>query len=191
MQIRRCHGDLSCHCVNSRSGGNLRLFHFPVMRPVTVSPPPAERPVFSFVCKAFAELTIYELQALHILRQEVFVVEQNCVYQDADETDFLSWHLFALDSSGQALATCRLIPAGHKYPEAAIGRVANAAHVRGTGIGHAMMQAALGELAHLSPGPVRISAQQRLQGFYESLGFVAASVPYLEDDITHIEMLRN
>ena len=66
----------------------------------------------AFVCKAFAELTIYELQALHILRQEVFVVEQNCVYQDADATDYLSWHLFALDGNGQALATCRLIPAG-------------------------------------------------------------------------------
>ena len=145
----------------------------------------------AFVCKAFADLTVYELQALHILRQEVFVVEQNCVYQDADATDYLSWHLFALDANGQALATCRLIPAGHKYAEAAIGRVASALHTRGTGLGHAMMQAAVLELARLSPGPVRISAQQRLQGFYESLGFVPASVPYLEDDIAHIEMLRN
>jgi len=144
-----------------------------------------------FICKPFAELTAYELQALHILRQEVFVVEQNCVYQDADATDYLSWHLFALDGNGQALATCRLIPAGHKYAEAAIGRVACALSVRGTGLGHALMQAAVRELARLSPGPVRISAQQRLQGFYESLGFVPASVPYLEDDIAHIEMLRN
>ena len=111
--------------------------------------------------------------------------------QDADATDYLSWHLFALDGNGQALATCRLIPAGHKYAEAAIGRVACALSVRGTGLGHALMQAAVRELARLSPGPVRISAQQRLQGFYESLGFVPASVPYLEDDIAHIEMLRN
>ncbi len=143
-----------------------------------------------FVCKAFAQLTVHELQALHILRQQVFVVEQNCAYQDADALDAASWHLFALDDAGHALATCRLIPAGLRYAEAAIGRVACAAGVRGTGMGRALMQEALRQLEQLSPGPVRISAQQRLQGFYESLGFAAASRPYLEDNIPHLEMLK-
>ena len=104
--------------------------------------------------------------------------------------DAASWHLFALDDAGHALATCRLIPAGLRYAEAAIGRVACAAGVRGTGMGRALMQEALRQLEQLSPGPVRISAQQRLQGFYESLGFAAASRPYLEDNIPHLEMLK-
>ena len=68
-----------------------------------------------FACKAFEQLTVHELQAIHILRQQVFVVEQNCAYQDADEWDTVSWHLFALNDAGQALATCRLIPAGHRF----------------------------------------------------------------------------
>ena len=143
-----------------------------------------------FVCKAFAQLTVHELQALHILRQQVFVVEQNCAYQDADALDAASWHLFALDDAGHALAACRLIPAGLRYAEAAIGRVVCAASVRGTGLGRALMQEALRQLEHISPGPVRIAAQQRLQGFYESLGFAAASSPYLEDNIPHLEMLK-
>ena len=149
------------------------------------APPPR------FVCKAFADLSVHELQALHILRQQVFVVEQNCVYRDADDTDGISWHLFVLNDQGQALATCRLVPAGHRYAEAAIGRLANAAEVRGTGMGRAIMQAAIDELSKRSPGPIRISAQQYLQKFYESLGFEVVSQPYLEDDIPHLEMLRS
>lgn len=147
-------------------------------------------PMPRFVCKPFVQLTVHELQAIHILRQQVFVVEQNCAYQDADALDMQCWHLFALDDEGHALATCRLIPAGLRYVEAAIGRVANAAGVRGSGMGRALMQEALRQLARLSPGPVRISAQQYLQRFYESLGFVATSAPYLEDDIPHLEMLK-
>ncbi len=144
----------------------------------------------AFICKHFDDLSVCELQAIHTLRQQVFVVEQNCPYQDADASDAVCWHLFAPGSAGQLLAVCRLIPAGHKYPEAAIGRVATALAVRGSGLGRALMQAALEQLASRSPGPVRISAQQRLQRFYESLGFAVASNPYLEDDIAHIVMLR-
>ena len=143
-----------------------------------------------FACKAFEQLTVHELQAIHILRQQVFVVEQNCAYQDADEWDAVSWHLFALDEKGHALATCRLIPAGQRYAEAAMGRVANAPGVRGRGMGRALMQEALQQLAQRSPGPVRISAQQYLQGFYENLGFAATSAVYLEDGIPHLDMLK-
>ena len=146
-----------------------------------------------FVCKAFDQLSVHELQALLVLRQQVFVVEQNCPYQDADELDARSWHLFALDEAGRALATCRLIPAGQsqRHAEAAIGRLAVAQQARGSGMGRALMQEALRQLAQLSPGPVRIAAQQHLQGFYESLGFVAVSSPYLEDNIPHLDMLKH
>lgn len=94
------------------------------------------------------------------------------------------------------LATCRLIPAGQsqRHAEAAttaIGRLAVAQQARGSGMGRALMQEALRQLAQLSPGPVRIAAQQHLQGFYESLGFVAVSSPYLEDNIPHLDMLKH
>ena len=84
----------------------------------------------TFICKHFDDLNVRELQAIHALRQQVFVVEQNCPYQDADASDAVCWHLFAHGSEGRLLAVCRLIPAGHKYPEAAIGRVATALAVR-------------------------------------------------------------
>ena len=140
--------------------------------------------------KPYKELTLNEFHDIIALRLKAFVVEQNCAYQDADEWDAVSWHLFALDEKGHALATCRLIPAGQRYAEAAIGRVANAPGVRGRGMGRALMQEALQQLAQRSPGPVRISAQQYLQGFYENLGFAATSAVYLEDGIPHLDMLK-
>ena len=75
---------------------------------------PATRMDGLFVCKAFADLTVHELQAIHMLRQQVFVVEQNCVYRDADDTDGISWHLFVLNDQGQALATW-IVPPGHYF----------------------------------------------------------------------------
>ncbi|MDO4796274.1 MAG: GNAT family N-acetyltransferase [Brachymonas sp.] len=151
-----------------------------------------------FVCKAFDQLSVHELLALLVLRQQVFVVEQNCPYPDADALDAHCWHLFALDEAGHALATCRLIPAGQQARQdhaqaatAAIGRLAVIQQARGRGMGRALMQEALRQLAQLSPGPVRIAAQQHLQGFYESLGFAAIGSPYLEDNIPHLNMLKH
>lgn len=144
----------------------------------------------SFACKSFDELTTTELHAIYVLRQQVFVVEQNCPYKDIDSLDMRSWHLFALDEQGSALATCRLIAAGVKYVEASIGRVVTTQSVRKHGVGRLLMQAAIVQLAALGFTAIRIGAQQRLQAFYESLGFSGASAPYLEDNIVHIEMLK-
>lgn len=144
----------------------------------------------SFCCKTFAQLTTAELHAIYALRQQVFVVEQNCPYNDIDGLDLCSWHVFALDDSGRALATCRIMAAGAKYVEASIGRVVAAQSVRMHGVGRLLMQKAIAQLAQLGFSTIRIGAQQRLQAFYESLGFVCVSAPYLEDDIVHIEMLK-
>lgn len=141
-------------------------------------------------CKAFDALTTAELHAIYALRQQVFVVEQNCPYNDIDDSDLCSWHLFATDAQGQVVATCRLIPAGKKYVEAAIGRVVTAATVRAYGIGRVLMQKAIVQLNDLGFSTIRIGAQQRLQTFYENLGFVRVSAPYMEDGIPHIEMLK-
>ena len=103
-------------------------------------------------------------------------------------------HLWATAAGDDdPIAYCRIFPAGVKYPEASIGRVASAARVRRTGAGRALMTEALRRMDAARGGAtavVRISAQSYLQRFYEGLGFHVVSEPYLEDDIPHLEMLR-
>lgn len=150
-----------------------------------------------FHCKPFAELTVQELDALYRLRQAVFVVEQDCPYLDADGVDALCWHVWATAGTKpdkEVLAVARLAPAGVKYAECSIGRVANHEQVRGKGVGRALIRQALAHVdawnAETGTSGVRISAQVYLQRFYESFGFEVVGEPYLEDDLPHIEMLR-
>jgi ElaA protein len=136
------------------------------------------------------ELTPREVHDILQARSAVFVVEQACVFQDIDGADVVSWHLFAR-SDGAVCAYCRIVPEGVKFAEPSIGRVITTGAVRGTGMGRALMQEALRRTDALWPGAaVRISAQQRLEGFYRSLGFVTDSEPYDEDGIPHVEMLH-
>jgi ElaA protein len=138
----------------------------------------------------FAELTAREVHDLLQLRAEVFVVEQDCVFQDVDGADVDSWHLLGTDGDTLA-AYCRLIPAGVKFAEPSIGRVVTSTKLRGTGRGRELMAEALRIADTLWPGkPIRIGAQQQLERFYEDFGFTRASAPYDEDGIMHIEMLR-
>jgi len=142
--------------------------------------------------KPFEALSTQELYLILQLRVEVFVVEQNCPYQDVDGKDERSIHLWASDAAGQVLAYCRLLPAGISYAEPSIGRVANALSARGKGLGREMMQRAIQYITETWAEPaIRISAQCYLENFYTSLGFVTTGVPYLEDDIPHINMLRS
>lgn len=138
----------------------------------------------------FDELTPREVHDLLQLRAEVFVVEQDCPFQDVDGVDPDSWHLLGM--RGEALiAYCRMIPAGVKFAEPSIGRVVTLPSLRGTGCGRELMAEALRRADTLWPGrPIRIGAQLRLERFYEDFGFVTASAPYDEDGIQHIEMLR-
>ena len=138
----------------------------------------------------FQELTNKELYALFVLRIEVFVVEQNCPYQDADGKDFKSLHLFAHDENEVICACARLVLPGVSYPEWSIGRVATSLDVRRQGIGRELMQRAMQYLREEKNNPpVRISAQTYLLEFYQSFGFVQVGDEYLEDDIPHIQML--
>ena len=136
--------------------------------------------------RSFSTLTAHELYAITALREQVFVVEQNCVYLDADGADPACRHLWA-DDADVIHAYCRIVPAGLKYAEASIGRVITAAPARGTGLGKELMQRAI---AACGRGPIRISAQAHLQKFYGDLGFAAHGAPYDEDGIPHIEMVR-
>lgn len=139
--------------------------------------------------REFAELTVRELYAITVLRERVFVVEQNCAYVDADGVDPQCRHLWAVDETTRAIhAYCRLVPAGVKFAEVSIGRVITAPEARGTGLGKELMERALIALGECS---VRIGAQAHLERFYGEFGFVKASAPYKEDGISHIEMLRS
>lgn len=145
----------------------------------------------------FAELTPQEVHDLYQARAAIFVVEQNCVFQDVDGADPKSWHLLGYGSPSPLgegpilVAYCRIIPAGVKFAEPSIGRVATTSEVRGTGVGRALMREALARTQALWPGvPIRIGAQQRLERFYHELGFATVSAPYDEDGIPHVEMLR-
>lgn len=139
--------------------------------------------------KTFNELTTQELYQIMKLRNEVFVVEQACVYQDCDGKDLDAWHLFHKED-GQIVSYLRILPKGLSYEEVSIGRVVTEPGFRGRGLSRAMMAEAIRFVIHELHEPViRISAQAYLQQFYKSLGFEAVSDIYLEDDIPHLEMV--
>lgn len=144
-----------------------------------------------FSCLPFDQLTPRELYAIMALRQEVFVVEQNCPYLDADGKDIEAWHLMGRDEGGRLLAYTRLLPEGVSYPGySSIGRVVSAPVARGTGAGRLVMQRSIDLCRHLfGPLPVKIGAQTYLLRFYESLGFRSTGEEYLEDGIPHTKMI--
>jgi ElaA protein len=145
--------------------------------------------------KRFAELAPAELYALLAARAAVFVVEQSCVFQDADGLDPFACHLLGWARTGEErtlAAYLRLIEPGRKYAEPSIGRVLTTAAFRRTGLGRVAMSEGLARAALLYPGaPVRIGAQRRLERFYRELGFRTDSEPYDEDGISHVEMLSS
>ncbi len=145
---------------------------------------------FITAVKSFKELSVGELYAILRLRSEIFVVEQNCPYLDADNKDQKSYHLMLLKDN-QLVAYARLLPAGISYKEMSIGRVVTSAGVRGTGAGRILMNAAIENCYKIfGEGKIRIGAQVYIKNFYASLGFNDAGDIYDEDGIPHIEMVK-
>lgn len=138
----------------------------------------------------FDALSLHELYNLLQLRTEVFVMEQACAFQDMDGTDAQAMHLLGLQGQ-QVVAYARCFPAGVKFAEASIGRVITRSTVRGTGLGHVLMDKAIESVGTVwGAQAIRIGAQARLKNFYSGHGFVDLGLPYLEDGIDHLEMLR-
>ena len=142
--------------------------------------------------KHFNNLTTKELYQILQLRNEVFIVEQNCPFQDLDDKDFKCFHLMGFDTDSQKImAYTRIVPAGVSYTEASIGRVVTSPQARGGGIGKVLMQKSIDLLETLyGRVSIKIGAQFYLKKFYESLDFQRVGEPYLEDGIQHILMNR-
>jgi len=143
-----------------------------------------------WILKTFGELNPYQLYAILQLRNEVFVVEQNCIFQDADEKDQDAHHLMGFVDD-KLIAYSRLVPAGVSFGQVSIGRVVTSPSVRKSGIGRELMRQSIDAVYKLfGVQPIKIGAQLYLKSFYESFGFLKISDIYLEDGIEHIYMIK-
>ena len=146
--------------------------------------------MISFVNKNFQTLTTEELYKILALRAEVFVVEQNCPYQDVDGKDLQSIHVLGYIKN-QLVAYARVLEQGVSYQEyASIGRIVTSRSIRGKKFGHDLVNFSIKVCQKNFPGqPIKISAQAHLEMFYNKHKFKATGEAYLEDDIPHIGMI--
>ncbi|AMR32815.1 GNAT family acetyltransferase [Mucilaginibacter sp. PAMC 26640] len=143
----------------------------------------------TFILKTFEDLSVHELYQVLRLRSEIFVIEQQCIYLDADNKDQKCHHLLFFDD-GRLAAYTRLVPAGVSFVEISIGRVVVGADFRGKGLARKLMEESIKQAYRVfGTQPIRIGAQFYLKEFYASLGFEQQTEVYLEDDIEHIDML--
>lgn len=141
-----------------------------------------------FVWKSFDELSNDELYAALHLRQEVFVVEQDCPYLDADNSDQNAFHLLCYEGN-KLIAYLRAFKPGVKYDDSSMGRIVTEINSRGLGLGKEITKEGVKFLKKEYPNhEIVISAQHRLKHFYIDLGFTPRGEVYLEDDIDHIQM---
>lgn len=143
----------------------------------------------AWIYQHFSELSTKDMYDILSTRNSVFVVEQNCVYQDADHKDTQAWHLMGkIDDS--IVAYARILPPGLSFSEASIGRVLTHSAHRHQGYGTVLMKMAIEKtIQQFQISNIRIGAQCYLNVFYSSLGFVAEGDEYMEDGIPHIEMI--
>lgn len=149
--------------------------------------------MLKYQCLPFNELSNNQLYDLLQLRQDVFVVEQNCPYLDADGKDQNSYHVLGYDNHYKLQAYTRLVPKGISYTNySSIGRVITSSSIRGKNQGKPLMNFSIAKCLDIWPtDSIKISAQTYIVKFYRSLGFEEVGEEYLEDDIPHIAMIRN
>ena len=145
----------------------------------------------TIITKTFSELSTLELYDILQLRSEVFVVEQNCVYQDIDDKDQKAFHVIGIKND-KVIAYARIFKPGDYFTEASIGRVAVAKNERSSRYGYRIMEDSIKTIKNLfNQTTIKISAQLYLKSFYSSLGFQQVGDAYLEDGIPHIAMIKN
>lgn len=147
--------------------------------------------MLEIITKTFKELTTKELYDLLQLRSEVFVVEQNCVYQDLDGKDEKAFHVIG-KKDNKIIAYTRVFKPGDYFKEASIGRVVVSSNERQYKYGYDIMEASINIIKNnFNKESIRLSAQTYLKKFYKNLGFKEVGEEYLEDGIPHIEMIKS
>ena len=141
--------------------------------------------------KTFEQLSLEELYFILQLRSEVFVVEQDCIYQDIDAKDQYALHIIGKKDT-KIIAYTRVFKGGDYFKEASIGRVVVSLKDRHLNYGQQIMEASILAIKNnYDTSEIKISAQKYLENFYNNLGFKTIGDPYLEDGISHIAMLKN
>jgi ElaA protein len=147
--------------------------------------------MLKIITKSFSDLSINELYDILQLRAEVFIVEQNCVYQDIDSKDKKALHIIGLKKD-KIIAYTRIFKSGDYFSEASIGRVVVKQQERKYSYGHQILKASIKAIeTNFKTTVIKISAQTYLKKFYETHGFKQVSEEYLEDDIPHIAMIKD
>ena len=148
----------------------------------------SENKSITFETKRLNDFSISELYQTMALRSQIFVVEQNCVYQDLDGKDDKALHLLMRENA-HIIGYARIFDVGDYFDEVAIGRVVVATEARRGGLGTLLVNTSIKEaVKHLTPATIRISAQKHLVGFYTACGFKAFGKEYMEDGIPHMAM---
>ena len=143
-----------------------------------------------YLLKLFSELTLVELYEILYLRQQVFVVEQPCPFEEIDHRDQYAHHLMGRHRN-RLYSYARIVAPAKRFPGASIGRIITHQHIRKQGYGRELMQIAIEHTTALYPQQdIYLSAQQHLQPYYEKFAFVRCSEPYDEDGIMHVDMKR-
>ena len=145
----------------------------------------------TWMCCQFNELSSLQLYDVLQLRSAIFVVEQDCAYQDIDglDTHPETRHLLHYNDAGELCAYLRILAAGVSYPDVAIGRVVTAASGRGQGLGHQLLDRGINAAKSVWPEQdLYLSAQAHLQHYYQRYSFVTETAEYLEDGIPHVGM---
>ena len=142
------------------------------------------------ILKKFKKLTSFEVYQLLKLRQNVFIIEQNCIYPDIDDSDGKALHLMFFEEE-ELIAYSRIFKPGIKFSNSSsIGRIVVSSNSRGSTIGKLLIDKSIEYCKELFPKtPIRIEAQSDLENYYKQFGFKTESSPYLVDGITHIKMV--
>jgi ElaA protein len=139
----------------------------------------------------FDELGNHDLYALLRLRQEVFVVEQDCIFRDMDGLDQEAVHMLCWRSS-ELLAYLRCLKPGLGFAESSLGRIVVSPAGRGLQLGRELLQRGIDHNRQRWPdSAIQIGAQAYLEAFYKSLGFVPVGDEYIEDGIAHLHMIKS
>jgi ElaA protein len=147
--------------------------------------------MLNIITKTFQQLTTDELYAILQLRSEVFVVEQNCVYQDIDKKDQKALHVLGFKND-TLVAYTRLFQPGDYFENASIGRVVVRQNERQHKYGYDIMKVSINAIQqHYNETTIKISAQEYLVKFYSNLGFKTIGNSYLEDGIPHVAMVKS